>query len=235
MVVCAFYVIVAVLSIIMLKDEKGAILADRTQSELQSGVKSGTEEGKITEVTAETEVWTEEATEKATDIILDAPTEIEKEDVTEEITEAPTETVTVTEALTEEVTAVITEQVTEITEEVTEEKTEEITEEVSEEITEDDELPPVIPRTDGKYYVFETLNEDQKLLMREYGDGSARTVGDLNPHSTGVIIERGDEWSGIFANGRSGYSITSALQIREVSEEEYIEKVEASGGRYGGE
>ena len=54
MAVCAFYVIVAVLSIIMLKDEKGYILADRTQSELQSGVKAGSGAAKVTETQAET-------------------------------------------------------------------------------------------------------------------------------------------------------------------------------------
>jgi len=226
--VCAFYVVVAVLAIFMLKDNE-SVLAHKTMADLLFGkeetASSPVDPGKSSDPEPEKdpnisndpnsilERWTEQRTEGWSE-----EQEPFTEAVTVPVTEAPTETVT--EAPTEVVTE-------EPTEEATEPPTEEVTEEPTEEATE--ELPEFGPQADGKYYVFETINRNQFLLMRESATKNSKAVGQLKSHSTGVVIERGAEWTKIYAKGTVGYCITEALEFTEVSKEEFEEMVQRSG------
>ena len=226
--VALFYVIVTVMALALL-EENESVLADTTMAEILFG--SGEEQA----------VSTESSTGNDPGDILERWSSVVSEEITREITEE------VTDEVTEEITKEITEEVTEkVTEEVTEEVTEGVTEGVTEELTETEtsteegsgehaeEPVKIISQTEGKYYSFVTKSSIN-LMMREYGDIKARVVGQLKPGQTGVIIEKGEEWSRLFAKGTIGYSITDALNIEEISREEFIERVEASGGQYGGD
>ena len=234
--VCAFYVVVAVLAIFMLKDNE-SVLAHKTMADLLFGkeetASSPVDPGKSSDPEPEKdpnisndpnsilERWTEQRTEGWSE-----EQEPFTEAVTVPVTEAPTETVT--EAPTEVVTEEPTEEATEPpTEEATEPPTEEVTEEPTEEATE--ELPEFGPQADGKYYVFETINRNQVLLMRESATKNSKAVGQLKSHSTGVVIERGTTWTKLYAKGTVGYCITEALEFKEVSKEEFEEMVRRSG------
>ena len=194
--VSLFYVIVAVLAFFMLKDNE-SVLAKQTMAEILFGKK--TEAEKTTASESPDDIlgkWTRAATEMPT----------------EKVTEMPTEKVT--EAATEKVTQAATEKVTEAaTEKVTERKTEEAQK----------ARVVVTPQADGKYYAFDSLNTSQYLLMRESATKQSKAIAQLKAHTTGALIERGDSWSKVAANGKVGYCYTPYIRIREVTREEYEE------------
>ncbi|MBR6172610.1 MAG: hypothetical protein IKQ49_05505 [Eubacterium sp.] len=238
-----FYIIVAVLSIVML-DRDQFVIAGKNEAatdEETTAVKTDIDLSLPTESSTQddTDAPTEEVTvtsapvEEQTEALTGKPTvaSTETDTLTEEPTDAPTET----DALTEEPTDTSMETDT-LTEEPTDASTEDPTNEPTDAPTEEgtEEVVEIVPNTNGKYYLFETVNEGRLLMMREYGSKNAKTINQLRPHSVGVLIELGDEWSRIYANGSIGYSITEALEIREVTKEEYEEQVRISSLQDGG-
>ncbi|MBQ9871321.1 MAG: hypothetical protein IJM27_05255 [Eubacterium sp.] len=236
--VSLFYMIVAVLAIFMLKDNE-SVLAKQTMAEILFGKKTEAEKttasespddilGKWTRAAAEhsTEAWAGKTTfsETVTEKWTEAATEWMTEAVKEKVTEMPTEKVT--EAATEKVTQAATEKVTEaVTEKVTEMPTEKVTEAATEKKTEEAQKARVVvaPQADGKYYAFDSLNTSQYLLMRESATKQSKAIAQLKAHTTGALIERGDSWSKVAANGKVGYCYTPYIRIREVTREEYEE------------
>ena len=227
--VSVFYVIVAGLALLLLDDDK-SVLANSTMAELLFGEDSGEKHAEVSTGSSEEdpnailERWTEAKP------VTEAVTEVWTEEETELVTEAPTETPTEGPVWT--ITEAVTEQKTEKpTETLTEEPTETMTEEVTEEPAEDPaaELPEFGPQADGKYYIFESINKDQLLLIRESGTKNSQAIGQLKPHSKGVVVEPGETWTRIYAKGTLGYCINEALEIREVTKEEFEDMVQRSG------
>ena len=212
--VSLFYVIVAVLAFFMLKDNE-SVLAKQTMAEILFGKKTDAE--KTTASESPDDIlgkWTRAATEHSTEAWAGKTTFSEA--VTEKVTEMPTEKVT--EAATEKVTEAATEKVTQAaTEKVTEAATEKKTEEAQK------ARVVVAPQADGKYYAFDSLNTSQYLLMRESATKQSKAIAQLKAHTTGALIERGDSWSKVAANGKVGYCYTPYIRIREVTREEYEE------------
>lgn len=220
--VSLFYVIVAVLAIFMLKDNE-SVLAKQTMAEILFGKK--TEAEKTTASESPDDIlgkWTRAAAEHSTEAWAGKTTF--SETVTEKWTEAATEWMT--EAVTEKVTEMPTEKVTEAaTEKVTQAATEKVTEAATEKKTEEAQKARVVvaPQADGKYYAFDSLNTSQYLLMRESATKQSKAIAQLKAHTTGALIERGDSWSKVAANGKVGYCYTPYIRIREVTREEYEE------------
>ena len=212
--VSLFYVIVAVLAFFMLKDNE-SVLAKQTMAEILFGKKTDAE--KTTASESPDDIlgkWTRAATEHSTEAWAGKTTFSEA--VTEKVTEMPTEKVT--EMPTEKVTEAATGKVTQAaTEKVTEAATEKKTEEAQK------ARVVVAPQADGKYYAFDSLNTSQYLLMRESATKQSKAIAQLKAHTTGALIERGDSWSKVAANGKVGYCYTPYIRIREVTREEYEE------------
>ena len=59
--------------------------------------------------------------------------------------------------------------------------------------------------------------------MRESATKQSKAIAQLKAHTTGALIERGDSWSKVAANGKVGYCYTPYIRIREVTREEYEE------------
>ena len=57
--------------------------------------------------------------------------------------------------------------------------------------------------------------------MRESATKNSKAIGQMKAHTVGPVIELGEEWSKVYANDTVGYCITAALEIKEVTKEEY--------------
>lgn len=229
--VSVFYVLVAVMAFLMLKDSD-SVLAKQTMAEILFDKETVTEQSTTVDSPDDIlERWTEAKTVEPVTEIPDLPTEeltemvTETPIVTEEATEFITERATETKQVTEEVTEQAAETVT--SEEMTSETTEKVTETDTGEAT--DLKIEVIPQADGKYYLFEYGNTKQRLLMRETGNKSAKVVGDMKAHTRGAVLELEDGWSKVYADGRIGYCYTDYIQITEVKEDEYRTFLEEKG------
>ncbi len=227
--VSIFYLIVAVMSIFMLK-ENDSVLAEKNMAQIlfgketdtntdpEAGSEADPEEDPDGDPDRILEKWTDTVTEKATEAVTEKVTEAATEKVTEAVTEK------VTEAVTAKATEAVTEKATEaVTAKATEAVTEKATEAASENITD------IVPQTDGKYYIVETTNQKYLLIMREAAAKRSKAVTQLKPQTTGVVIEKEDQWTKIYADGKIGYCYNQYLQFREVTKEEYDKQVLASG------
>ena len=226
--VALFYLVIVVLAIFLLKDDH-SVLAKQTMADILFGNKEQGKAQNTEQITESPEAILERWTEKKTEPV--PGTEAATEPITEKVTEP------VTEVVTEPVTEVVTEPVTEeATEPVTEEVTEPVTEEVTEPVTEkaSEEIPVIYPETGEKYYVFETQNKKQLLLMRASGSKSAKAIGECKPHTRGVVLELGESWTKVYTNNREGYCFTEYIEITEVTREEYEEMAETLGVKVGG-
>ena len=205
--VSVFYVLVAVMAFLMLKDTD-SVLAKQTMAEILFEKEPVTEQSSTQDSPEDIlERWTK---------VQDAPPEPV---IPELLTEDPTEVMTELPVTTE--LAPVTERVTE---QITERDTETVraTENGPEQGTEEDKLRiEVKPQADGKYYLFEYENTKQRLLMRESGNKTARVVGDMKAHTKGAVLELADGWSKVYAGRRIGYCYTEYIQIREVTEDAY--------------
>ena len=78
------------------------------------------------------------------------------------------------------------------------------------------------------YYTFVTTNVGTGLRMRKAPGDNTEIVTSLKPGTTGYVIEQGDEWSKVYANGKTGYCINKYLKLTEISKEEYDKLVKES-------
>ncbi|MBR3539779.1 MAG: hypothetical protein IKN79_12000 [Eubacterium sp.] len=242
--VAFFYLTVTGLAVIMLKDNE-SVLAKQTLSEILRGSdrNGGSDGGNDPELIIEdrTEEYegrkteeegpyippiTERQTEDATESFWENLTEEASGNTVQVVTEEPTE------IRTEEPTDKKTEEPTEIrTEEPTDKKTEEPTETKTEETTEEgaEQREILLPQEDGKYYVYESTNQSKLLLMRESPTQRSKAIAELKPHTRGGVIELGDQWTKVSANGKIGYCFTEYIKITEAAKEEYEELLKKSG------
>ena len=70
-------------------------------------------------------------------------------------------------------------------------------------------------------YSFVTNNVETHLNMRDGPDLSDTIIHKLNPGSKGVVLELGDGWSHVTADGYTGYCSNEYLTMKEVTQEEY--------------
>ena len=86
-----------------------------------------------------------------------------------------------------------------------------------------------------KETVTEQENEPDRILEKWTEQKSESvSVGSLKPNSTGIVLERGDQWTKIAALGKEGYCYNQYLDIKEVSKEEYDRQASLSGVQGGG-
>lgn len=218
--VAFFYLTVTGLAVIMLKDNE-SVLAKQTLSEILRGSdrNGGSDGGNDPELIIEdrTEEYEGRKTEEEGPYIPPI-TERQTEDATESFWE------NLTEEASGNTVQVVTEEPTEIrTEEPTETKTEETTEEGAE------QREILLPQEDGKYYVYESTNQSKLLLMRESPTQRSKAIAELKPHTRGGVIELGDQWTKVSANGKIGYCFTEYIKITEAAKEEYEELLKKSG------
>ena len=218
--VAFFYLTVTGLAVFMLKDNE-SVLAKQTLSEILGGSdrNGGSDGGNDPELIIEdrTEEYEGRKTEEEGPYIPPI-TERQTEDATESFWE------NLTEEASGNTVQVVTEEPTEIrTEEPTETKTEETTEEGAE------QREILLPQEDGKYYVYESTNQSKLLLMRESPTQRSKAIAELKPHTRGGVIELGDQWTKVSANGKIGYCFTEYIKITEAAKEEYEELLKKSG------
>ena len=218
--VAFFYLTVTGLAVIMLKDNE-SVLAKQTLSEILRGSdrNGGSDGGNDPELIIEdrTEEYEGRKTEEEGPYIPPI-TERQTEDATESFWE------NLTDEASGNTVQVVTEEPTEIrTEEPTETKTEETTEEGAE------QREILLPQEDGKYYVYEPTTHSKPLLRRESPTQRSKAIAELKPHTRGGVIELGDQWTKVSANGKIGYCFTEYIKITEAAKEEYEELLKKSG------
>lgn len=72
-----------------------------------------------------------------------------------------------------------------------------------------------------EYYSFVTNNVTSHLNMRSEPGMEAKVIYRLPPRSSGVILELGDEWSKVLADGYTGYCSNEYMTMKEMTKEEY--------------
>ena len=81
-------------------------------------------------------------------------------------------------------------------------------------------------------YTFVTNNVETHLNMRDGPDLTDTIIHKLKPGTKGVVLELGDGWSHVTADGFTGYCSNDYLTMKEVTQEEYDSlKTEAEEGR----
>ena len=239
--VAVFYLIVSVLAFFMLKESE-SVLADKTMAELLFGNEETTEAAKTGSG----------GNDPLPEIILDRPTEKGQEEKTETFMESNTEFISgrstetipepelITESITSEATEEVTTEATETamtTEKTTDGTTEKVTDRTTEKTT-DGTTEKATEKTteastgttagtmvinDGKYYSFVSSNALWELRMRAEPNEKSKTVTTLQPKTPGIVLEKGDPWTKVFARGKTGYCYNQYLAMTEVTKEEYEE------------
>lgn len=103
---------------------------------------------------------------------------------------------------------------------------------VSYDFTEEPEVPeepepveePVPEVPEEHFYSFTSINSTTILHMRIEPSLSARVIAKLKPGTKGYVMEPGDDWSRVWAEGKVGYCSNEFLSLTEISREEIPEE-----------
>ena len=103
---------------------------------------------------------------------------------------------------------------------------------VSYDFTEEPEVPaepepveePVPVEPEEHFYSFTSINSTTILHMRIEPSLSARVIAKLKPGTKGYVMEPGDDWSRVWAEGKVGYCSNEFLSLTEISREEIPEE-----------
>ncbi len=92
-------------------------------------------------------------------------------------------------------------------------------------VLETPEEPAGEPEETRHYYSFTAINSTTILHMREEPDINSRSIYQVKPGTTGYVLELGDDWSQVTAEGHVGYCSNEYLNMQEIPEEEYPEEL----------
>ena len=88
--------------------------------------------------------------------------------------------------------------------------------------------PTPAPAPAKEYYSFVSTNVETGLNMREKPDIGSKSIFKLEPGTKGLVLELGDQWSLVAAEGHKGYCDNEYLSMRQISKEEYLEQIDSS-------
>ena len=82
------------------------------------------------------------------------------------------------------------------------------------------------PEPEKEYYSFVSTNVENGLNMRIEPDINSESIYKLPPGSKGLVIELGDTWSKVSAQGYTGYCDNEYLSMRQITKEEYLKQID---------
>ena len=96
-------------------------------------------------------------------------------------------------------------------------------EEYTEEVPEEQE-PYEEPVPEEHFYSFTSINSTTILHMRKEPSMDSPVIAKLKPGTKGYVMEPGDDWSRVWAEGKVGYCSNEFLSLTEISKDEIPEE-----------